>query len=369
MIRELSIRGYRCFREFRMADLARVNLLVGTNNCGKTAVLEAIEIASDAGKRPECVWASLGRRGETFPSEGEKAQYAEMDVAHLFHGHQIGLGAYFAVDGVEAQGTPLSVVVAIGRGSREEQDKLPGLEASSDDSLGSRLVLGIETTRPEGSFPLLLTPRGGIPQHLYYGDVKSSPSAVWREGSTTTFVSTDSLSPRAVAVLWESIALTAAEEFVVGALQVLDQSIERVAFVGEASRGRGGLIVKCSGLERPIPIGSLGDGMWRMFCIAASLVRTRGGVVLVDEIDTGLHYSAMEQMWTMVLQAARRLDVQVFATTHSSDCINSLAAASRSDEAWADMVSLQRIEAEHSRAVSYSVPEIRMAARHGIETR
>ncbi|HHC24806.1 MAG TPA: ATP-binding protein [Desulfobacterales bacterium] len=43
-------------------------------------------------------------------------------------------------------------------------------------------------------------------------------------------------------------------------------------------------------------------------------------MLLIDEIDTGLHFTVMENMWRLITQTAKRLDVQVFATTHNSDC-------------------------------------------------
>jgi hypothetical protein len=187
----------------------------------------------------------------------------------------------------------------------------------------------------------------------------------------TTFLTTDSLTSQAVAQYWKSIALTAEENLVVQALRVLDGNIERVAWVGVprsfAHSGRGGMLVKYKGSDYPIPIGSLGDGMWRMCCIAVALIRSRGGILLVDEIDTGLHYSTLHEMWGLVLQTAERLGIQVFATTHSSDCINSLASVCREERP--GQVSMQRLEAGNRMAVSYSEDEIWSASQHGIETR
>src|SRR5206468_10271805 len=122
------------------------------------------------------------------------------------------------------------------------------------------------------------------------------------------------------------------------ALQFLDPDIERIApQVGNgpsyAPQTRGGFIVKKRGLEQPVPIGSMGDGMWRMLAMAIAITQCRGGVLLVDEIDTGLHYSVMADMWRLIFGAAKELDVQVFATTHSFDCIQSLATVCVSDTA------------------------------------
>ena len=70
-----------------MTELGRVNLLVGTNNCGKTSVLEAIHILAAQG-RPEVLWETLMRRGERSVSEGLNNRMLVSDVRHLFYGHE-----------------------------------------------------------------------------------------------------------------------------------------------------------------------------------------------------------------------------------------------------------------------------------------
>jgi AAA15 family ATPase/GTPase len=57
-----------------------------------------------------------------------------------------------------------------------------------------------------------------------------------------------------------------------------------------------------------------------MLGLALAIVNAKNGVLLVDEIDTGLHYTVMSDMWKMIWKTAKRLNVQVFATTNSNDC-------------------------------------------------
>ena len=115
-----------------------------------------------------------------------------------------------------------------------------------------------------------------------------------------------------------------------------------------------------------IPIGSLGDGMWRMLGLALAISNADGGVLLVDEIDTGLHHTVMEDMWRMVSERAAALSVQVFATTHSRDCYESLAAIA---ESGAGGVTIQRIERSRGEAVSFIDRAIVAAAERNIEVR
>ena len=103
------------------------------------------------------------------------------------------------------------------------------------------------------------------------------------------------------------------------------------------------MIVKLSDSDLPIPIGSMGDGIWRLLGLALATVSAQGGVLLVDEIDSGLHYSTMSDMWKIIWQTATKLDVQVFATTHSSDCWQSLASIASKEKEDKNRITIHRI--------------------------
>jgi hypothetical protein len=189
------------------------------------------------------------------------------------------------------------------------------------------------------------------------------------------FVTTASLSAAETVSLFDEVVLTPEETLVTDALRTIDPSIERIAAKSAASTRmldadqRGGFVVRCGGIAQPIPIGSMGDGIWRMLGLALALARAENGVLLVDEIDTGLHFTVMVDMWKMVAATAERLGVQVFATTHSRDCYESLAAIARDTVAEGSEVTIQRIEREKGRAVAYTEQEIVAAAEHGAEVR
>ena len=63
--------------------------------------------------------------------------------------------------------------------------------------------------------------------------------------------------------------------------------------------------------------------MIRIFGIALALENAKDGLLLIDEVENGLHYSVQPDVWRFLFQAATKLNVQVFATTHSYDCIKS----------------------------------------------
>ena len=115
----------------------------------------------------------------------------------------------------------------------------------------------------------------------------------------------------------------------------------------------------------------MGDGIWHL-ALAIAITRCRNGFLLVDEIDTGLYYGVLPDMWKMVIDASRRLNVQVFASTHSFDCVQALAqhgvdSALLSETS--DPFVLQRIESDRGVATSYRPEEMRIALERFLEMR
>ena len=92
--------------------------------------------------------------------------------------------------------------------------------------------------------------------------------------------------------MFDIVVLTEDEEAVTKALGIVDPVIERIATVKSQQHplyraAPGGVVLKLRGIKGQVPIGSMGGGMWRMLGLALSLASARGGVLLVDEIDTG----------------------------------------------------------------------------------
>ncbi len=111
-----------------------------------------------------------------------------------------------------------------------------------------------------------------------------------------------------------------------------------------------------------------------MLVMASELANASGGVFLADEVESGLHVSVMEAMWRMLIQTAVAADVQIFATTHSDDCLRGLAAlfddgASADDRALAGQVCGYRIDREVSLATRYSAENMHRAIVSGVEIR
>jgi ABC-type branched-subunit amino acid transport system ATPase component len=381
MLTELQLHGFRGFDTFTAANLQRVNLLVGRNNSGKTSILEAISIAKSRGN-PRALWNILRRRGERIWHTTERRVYTEVDVCHIFHGHTFDGNFTSEIVSVEDGERPSTISFrVIPRDTTNvvapvEQREL--FREQPEDSI-SPYQLRIGVREKSGDFPISdeitddypLSNRGGLSVEVL--NAKAPP----RMGSSVRFVTTGSLQSNEVISLFDEIALTPEEDMLIEALRIIEPGIERLASKANIERGPGfmgereGMVVKCKGVNKPIPIGSMGDGIWRMLAIALAMVGARDGAVLIDEIDTGLHYSVMENMWQLVFDTAHRLNVQVFATTHSRDCYESLASvvSNRANKDLRPSVSIQRIERDQKKTVSFDSQEIAAIADNVIELR
>ena len=110
------------------------------------------------------------------------------------------------------------------------------------------------------------------------------------------------------------------------------RGLQDISVIGDLNAKRRRFpIVKVTGIAEPLPIRSLGDGMQRLLGIALALVNARDGLLLIDEIENGLHYLTQPDLWRLIFQLARDLNVQVFATTHSWDCIEAFQEAAQED--------------------------------------
>jgi len=378
MLKNLTIKNFRCFKHFELQQLGRVNLLVGKNNSGKTSILEAIQLLCSKGN-PEPLLEALTNRGEYCWSDDIRRE-RELDICHLFHGHEIELGSEFLIlasnDNIENKLFVSIVKQSINSKADSEiesDESTSVVEEFSDNSieLGFK-ILWTDGNKPE-NWKHILSSNGGLSEdYIRRWRFRGKQS---KNAAINQYITSSSLTTKNMIELFDQVVLTADEMLVYKALQTIEPKIERIASITyeyesrRTSESRGGFVVRLADSDQRVPIGSMGDGIWRMLGLALSTVSAKGGVLLVDEIDTGLHFTAMEDMWKLILETAKKLNVQVFATTHNSDCWTSLASIASQEQDTEDGITIQRIEPGKETGVVFTEREIVIAAQRGIEVR
>ncbi len=372
MIHSIRIMGYRAFHDFSVRGLGRINLLVGKNNTGKSSVLEALSLLWGS-TNLSALWQILSRRGEqpVVDIQPGRPIQPEVDVAHIFTGHQVRIGTGFSISATNEK-PGRSIKYHLVEAKPEENPTLFGM-LTSQEPVGSPMALAI-TVPGVHIPPIPLTQRGSLRNDVY-NQAFNMMRASHPQDETAQYITPESLQIQQLHQLWNEITLKPEEDRVVQALKFIDPTIERIAPVTSQlifggfgySNIRGGFLVRRKDEER-LPIGSFGDGIWRMLALAVVLSRTRNGLILIDEIDTGLHHTVMTKMWKFINDVSKEFNTQVFATTHSYDCVHALAAICSESEDARD-ISIQRIEADKKEAIPFSESEIKIAARQHIEIR
>lgn len=346
LINSIAINGFRALTDLRMDGLGRVNLITGKNNSGKSSLLEAIRVLA-TGAAPSTLSEILDYREELDSAKDAEQGYIAADIApvcNLFTGFP-SLGACgrgFAIAATGSLTAQLSKVdVSIDWFVRKED---PNGQRFSYEPVPADALDQSE------AFPALVLHIAGRRRVLPMDRMhRRYPSRVDADASAVPCVYLDPFSSRSandLGQLWDAIALTDAEQHIVKALQVISEDIQAVSVIG-SDQGRyrsRTAIAKSTRHASRVPLRTFGDGVNRVFGVFLSLCNARNGVLLVDEIENGLHYSIQSDIWRAIFRLASDLDAQVFATTHSWDCVHAFQEAASESPQEGTLVRLTRQE-------------------------
>jgi len=269
VIRKLVVRNFRGFEKLELDGLRRVNLIVGKNNCGKTSLLEAIFLSC----QPPLLHNEIPRQLRTQPPNTERDYFR-----------------WLVRDGTRDEAWIL----------REPSE--------------SRVLM---------AGPLHRLSKGGPWLHgVKHVDTPAFEMAVGRNFAQLN-CRVVSLGPRTQDALTQLLDLVLSrkdgEESMEDMLRRVDPRLKKVRV--RAPQGEAPFIELDLGLSERMPLAQAGHGMSRLVALFSELLAQKTDVCLVDEVENGLHYSLLPQLWRGIATVARDRGVQVFVTTHSYECV------------------------------------------------
>ena len=369
LLNALEIHEFRAYEHLLIDRFGRVNLIVGKNNVGKSTFLEALWLYTQRA-RPSVLVELLRSRDELsryvrHSEEGTiDSKERIWDIKHLFYGHVDvrDIDKSIIIGPIDTPDETLSLSI---RWYVSEPDKEGGIQ---------RRLVDDPSKRPEAE-PFIVGQIGTTTLRLYrldrvmdrlYGPIASSDI----ETIPCRFIKANGLSAEDIAQLWDNVALTDWEETVVAALHIIAPEVRRISFLGSQEKFSNRIpVVRIQGFAEPISLRSMGEGMNRLLGVILALVNARKGILLIDEIESGLHYTVQTDIWRMIFKIAHQLDVQVFATTHSWDCIEAFQKAAVEDIKNEGLViRLERKDAGIG-ATLFNEHQLTVATREQIEVR
>ena len=341
MLNSLEIKNFRILEDFKVSKLGRINLIVGKNNSGKSSVLEALRIYAGNAQHGLLEQIAAGHDETYRLKETEQVESdIQLPFEDFFFGRQFPQDETLAISIGEL--APSADALRIEHGFLiEEKDSVKDDSGeiirtttrlnripnpSSDDLLSEAISPALFVTKGERSFPPILLDESR--SRYRYAPIKISGTLTCSV-IPTQFISIDDLADE-----WDKVVFTEHEEVVRDALRIITPEFENLTFVrnDEGYKGPRQIFrrfarVKVSDSPHPVPLNSLGDGMLRVLQLVLKVFPAKGGFLLIDEFENGLHFSVQEKVWKLLFEMAQKLDIQIFATTHSWDCIESFAKA------------------------------------------
>ena len=363
MLESLRVRNFRGFQDLRVEGLGRINLFAGRNSSGKTALLEALSLLAGAGY-PSLAFNPLVTRGAELLAESESASGSQAPGISVHESvwkpmfHNLDLDRKIKVEARHSTLGALSLNVDFAR-RKNVEIKIGGLGGTSvitlQDTIGfvyNSSVTGTVTSQA-------LIDEQGRKISAYTGDSDSEPKIPIPSAYLVDRAANQAQDARSLG----EVRRQKRGGLVLEALRIIEPRIESLE---DNSASGVPMIWADIGLPELIPLAALGDGLGRAARLFTGMIHVEGGVLMVDEIENGFHHAAVPKIWEAIDKISQDFGVQVFATTHSYECVESAYNALGDDG-----FTLHRIESKASgnRCVTYTPDALRGAVRHHLEIR
>lgn len=331
------IARFRGLRDLKLEGLGRINLLVGANNAGKTSTLDALSLFC----RPLDLanWRETARRRDvkssrTPESEPFKWLFPQFATSNDSAPHRIwleGTGAY-------AGRKVISTYDEFEEFGQERLQNSDPEDAEEDNEPDCGLKIHIQANYAQRiNGKLLPTADGQNTAELRIVDNQRNTysTAVEDPSIAAAFISPHSHRTTQDTSWYYGRAIEQEEideTFTADVLEVMQRIDKDVIEINAASKGKTGISISVKHrLTGRTPIHAFGDGFQRALLIAASIPAVRNGVLLIDELESALHVSVLDSVLSVLKWAAEKYNVQVFATTHSLEAVDSVLAAFKND--------------------------------------
>ncbi|MEW6664577.1 MAG: AAA family ATPase [Thermodesulfobacteriota bacterium] len=312
-----EITNFRCFRSLEIKPMNRVNLITGLNGVGKTTILEALFLHIGHFN------PSLALRVNVWRGFGTVEDWSGMLWRTLFWQFREAEPIRFVGTDSLGKKRVLSITVTPSA-SALPQDVPSGMGVEFARDLGRDLVLEYRDERGT------ITKVRGVPEVVRRGSLveyrlraeppvgKSPVPGIflnsWRQGPSEEEVQR-----------FSELRIRNQDEIVLDVLRYMEPRLERLEIL--SPQGTSMIHGHLKGYDEPVPLSLLGDGVRRVASLVLAIGWARGGILLVDEIENGIHHSVMKPLWEAIGRAAEMFETQVIATTHSLECISAALEA------------------------------------------
>lgn len=313
--KELFISQYRGIKQLNLTDLNSVNIILGDNNSGKSSLLEAIYLLRSPFSFDNILRTARIRDANAFMGANLYTNFLNLFPKSdgIFKIHIQSNGAAGTIS-VSIEGEEKIILL-------EDKDFKGYISYSRARELTPRL-LGRESTAFIGKMV------SSVNSTIRETDIRFTPYTRYSlaRNNRDEIINIDYLSP--ISHITENafnniVKSDDYKEICVQLIHLFDSDIEDLVYIKDDNSYRVVEYIR-SKKKGLMPLSSYGDGIKKVLSLANGIVKASGGILLVDEIDTSIHYKYYNEIFNFLIKAAAKWNVQLFVTTHSIEAIDEI---------------------------------------------
>ena len=325
IIKSIEIKHFRCFNQTKGHDFGSVNLLGGKNNAGKTALLEALYLMNEPSN--SSISSLIRLRGEDIDSMSSTPERAWENFFYQGNKDNTIVMSYLSDDDNERK-----VEINCNESIEEFLSAVQKSNGESDASVGNfaNYLTNNKVTKSTLHINAYLNEK-----NMRSSVSIASPNGVMGASLPFTFKSAH-LIPAGFKIFDEHLTkefgkakleesdpkLGSGSDILLKAFQLIDKTIQKVETI---NIGKPAIYLKREG-EKFMPLIMYGDAMNKIADLILRIVNNRNSLILIDEIENGIHFSNQKALWKMIFDLVKAFDIQFFATSHSKEMIEAFAA-------------------------------------------
>lgn len=316
ILKNLQIDCYRGINQLKLEDFNHVNILVGDNNAGKTSVMEMICVLRASLLTD--MWNEIAEkksdyfRGTMYFSAYKNIFPIDKDKKISFTGEFFDSGSCSVCMTAKEYKTTIA---------EREMNRLNGFMKTGNPNIEDTYVdtnvleITIKANSDEVKFEVYdfqkRPPR-----------IPTSENNKWDILTNTKFIEPRDGLENDFSNINKVILDSEHHDQLVEILREFDPAITGIIAVEEM--GRTVYYARTNDHKTAIPISVYGDGLKKALIIFAALAANKGGIILIDEVESSIHTSAMNKVFSTLISWARKLEIQLFVSTHSKEALNIL---------------------------------------------
>ena len=365
MISEISINNFRHLCDFAMGPLGRITLIGGKNGVGKTAALEALWLLTgpnqpDLSQRLDGLRGVPDRKGPNFFANMFKNFNIEapIDIKASVYSSDFRHHLRIFIEKNDAP-TPIAEL--------REGSNVQGFAADKRITFSYRdSPAGQSMDSSAWWFRQPLLPIGPVPQPASAEGIQQTQANIPDRKGALLMPSRRREPPPLMADRFGVFQLAGKENRVTEFLKLVEP---RLQFLRTITVDGTPIVHAYFEDSPPIPVNLVGEGFARIFEICVSLASDEISLVLIDEIENGLHYSTLEHVFRSLAVLTREFGVQIVATTHSRECVRAAHRAFVKSESQTFSYHRMERKAESVKCTHYDLNNLELAFDQNFEVR